>query len=64
MWSIGAIVIHKTPTGDRAIDIPTFYLDENVQGITGERHAIEIAESIINPLKLPNVEVCVTALMV
>jgi len=63
MWTIQATAIHKTEKGDRAISIPTFFLDENVQGILNEGHAIAIAESIINPLKLVNLEVCITALL-
>jgi len=62
MWTISATVIHKTEQGDRAISVPTFFLDENVQGILTEAGAVTIAEEIINPLKLPNVEVCITAL--
>jgi hypothetical protein len=30
--------------------IPTFYLDSAVQGITSEAHALEIAREIIDPM--------------
>jgi hypothetical protein len=33
----------------KIVDIPTFYLNPTIQGITDERHAIEIAKEIINP---------------
>lgn len=29
--------------------VPTFYLDENVQGIVDEDHAVRIAEDILRP---------------
>jgi hypothetical protein len=34
--------------------IPTFYLDESVQGITDERHAVRIARQVIDPLSVLN----------
>jgi hypothetical protein len=37
--------------------IPTFYLDENVQGITDESHAVKIARAIIDPLGTLNVSI-------
>jgi hypothetical protein len=37
--------------------IPTFYLDETVQGITDERHATRIAREIIDPFRVLNVRV-------
>jgi hypothetical protein len=30
--------------------VPTFYLDEHVQGIVGEDHAARIALDVLNPL--------------
>jgi len=44
--------------------IPTFYLDDSVQDITGIEHATQIARDIINPFKnedwtvYPNVTKC------
>lgn len=37
--------------------IPTFYLDENVQGITDTGHAVRIARQIIDPFSALNVTV-------
>lgn len=41
--------------------IPTFYLNECVQGIVSESHAEKIARDIILPIKIGNVELSVTA---
>lgn len=38
-----------------AISLPTFYLDETVQGITDEAHAVRIARTIIDPFSALNV---------
>jgi hypothetical protein len=32
--------------------LPTFYLDENVQGIRDERHATRIARQILDPFRV------------
>jgi hypothetical protein len=41
-------------SGDTAwrgsVQVPTFYLDADVQGIVSEDHAARIASTIINPL--------------
>ena len=29
--------------------VPTFFLDENLQGIVDDEHAIQIAKAVINP---------------
>ena len=45
--------------------VPTFYLDETVQGITGPAHAVSIARTIIDPLsEIPPHRVHVTAVKV
>lgn len=36
--------------------IPLFYLDENVHGITDERHAVRIARQIVDPLGALNID--------
>lgn len=52
MWAVSATVSVKEQSGSTwAIQIPTFYLDENVQGIVSESQVEKIAHSIINPLK-------------
>lgn len=53
MYAIHATISHKTDSGyTGSRQIPTFYLDERVQGIVDEDHAARIASDIINPLGL------------
>lgn len=64
MWAIQARVIRfhgqELTAGSR--DLPTFFLSERVQGITGEEHAVSIARSIIDPYSLTaEDDVCITA---
>lgn len=37
---------------DKTVQLPTFYLDENVQGIINAEHAVKIASQIICPVEL------------
>lgn len=50
-----------TPEGDRrrrtTIQVPTFFLDSNIQGITNADQALAIAEKIVNPANLPSITV-------
>lgn len=51
MYAITATVTHINNegwTGTR--QVPTFYLDERVQGIRSEGEAAQVARRIINPL--------------
>lgn len=48
----------------RMVQIPTFFLDSNIQGIMSERHCRQIAEEIINPLGRKDVEVFIDAVKV
>lgn len=57
MYAIAATVV--CDNGMR--QVPTFYLDESVQGIVSDEHACEIAMGIINPMDDPCVTVHVTA---
>lgn len=47
MWAIQANIVRETPTGTTSRQVPTFYLDERVQGIVDEKHAKEIAKGIL-----------------
>jgi len=49
MWAIYAVVGRWQEDGFHNRSVPTFYLDENVQGIVSEEHAIEIATEVVNP---------------
>ena len=56
MYAVQASVLRTWPDGSSGhIQIPTFYLDENVQGIVGEEHAKNIAREIIDPCNCINV---------
>lgn len=49
-YAIHATLCHTDRQGwSTTYQIPTFYLDSNVQGITSAEHAERIAASIINP---------------
>jgi hypothetical protein len=66
MYAITATVettVHsKSGDWHGARQIPTFYLDENVQGIVSEAHAERIAREIIDPLSSRTVHVCAVKL--
>ena len=40
---------------NRTVQVPTFYLDESVQGIVDEAHAMVIAREIVNPFNNPGI---------
>ena len=37
--------------------LPTFYLDETVQGITDELHAVRIAHQILDPMGILTISI-------
>lgn len=57
MFIVQATITRTTNAYTRTSQIPTFFLDENVQGIVDENHAKQIAISIINPTNNPNITV-------
>lgn len=61
LYAIDATVVHKTKHGTITGQIPTFYLDSNVQGIVDEKHAAFIGEEIVNPTRNKNIKVNVSA---
>jgi hypothetical protein len=63
MWAIQARLIRfHGQELEGARDLPTFYLDERVQGILTEAHAVEVARTIIDPYSLTaEDDVCITA---
>jgi hypothetical protein len=61
MWAIQAQVCHERDGWKASTQVPTFYLDENVQGIISEEHAVKVATSIINPTADADLGVYVTA---
>lgn len=48
-YAITATASREGDWGTSTRQIPTFYLDGNVQGITSEEHAQRIAMEIIDP---------------
>ena len=62
MWIVQAEVVWITPDGyRRSCGVPTFFLHTDVQGITDEAHAEQIAKRIIDPfglLETVSVSVC------
>ena len=57
LYQIDGTVVEETTTGEGIStqithQIPTFYLNSDVQGIVDVHHAAKIAEEIVNPAKL------------
>jgi len=48
-YAVQATVTERTRDGSITRQIPTFYLNERVQGIMSERHAASIVRDILNP---------------
>ena len=63
-YAIQATVSTVVEGYTRTQQIPTFYLDREVQGIVNEKHAEAIACDIINPLRNENLKVSVSATFV
>lgn len=71
LYAINATIVHHTndahcASTDVTKQIPTFYLNADVQGIVDEAHAEKIAREIILPVELEyeSVTVHVTAVKV
>ena len=54
-------IIQATVNGRQ---IPTFFLDENIQGIVDEETCRDVAMDILNPLKSPDLEIHMFATIV
>jgi hypothetical protein len=61
MYIVQATLVEKTKNGSITHQIPTFFLEESVQGLVSESHAAKIAESILNPTNNPAYTVHATA---
>lgn len=48
-YVITATVTERTAEGARTTQVPTFYLDADVQGIIDARHAEQVAIDVIDP---------------
>lgn len=52
LWRVQANIVRKDKNGWNVLrQIPTFFLDEDIQGIVSAEHAKKIAEDIINTFK-------------
>lgn len=69
-YAVTASVVKTTTINGRTVtqssQVPTFYLSEEVHGITSEDHAVAVATDIIvnNVLKDPSIKVHVTAVKI
>jgi hypothetical protein len=50
VYVITAQVLTHEKAGDGSWQVPTFYLDSAIQGITDHIHAIAIAKQVIDPM--------------
>ena len=57
MFQVLATVTKTTPEGSVVTQVPTFFLDGNIQGIVSLEHADQIAQEIINPTGTENIRV-------
>ena len=58
-YAVTATVTKKDDKGSTTYQVPTFYLNANVQGITGAAHAARIAHEVINPTNDPTLDVSI-----
>ncbi len=56
-YQICANVTKQTEEGTLSIQVPTFYLNSNVQGIVSADHAEQIAREVINPSNDPSLSI-------
>lgn len=50
MWyQIQAVIKTESDKGEGAVQIPTFYLNSEIQGIINIGHAKRVAKDVINP---------------
>ena len=63
LYCITAVAVEKTDRGGEASGgqivhlVPTFVLDDQVQGIIDVGHAEQIAKDVVNPTSDPNIKV-------
>jgi hypothetical protein len=49
LYRVVACVTHKRKGWTTSVQIPIFYLDADIQGITSDEHAKEVAKGVIDP---------------
>lgn len=52
MYAVNVAIVTRKGEWEGARMVPTFYLDSDVQGITGVEHAARVAAEVVNPLGL------------
>lgn len=57
LWCVQATVTRYSNGAGTTSQIPTFFLDGNIQGITDAKHCERIAVEIVNHTGNPNVHV-------
>lgn len=63
LWRVQANIVRKDKDGwNVSRQIPTFFLDEDIQGIVSAEHAKKIAEDIINTFKDENIILSINVL--
>lgn len=58
LYAITANIAREENGWSSSRQVPTFYLDENVQGILSIAHAVQVARDIIDPYNEHSVSVC------
>lgn len=59
MYAVTATITRQKGEWQSTRQIPTFYLDPNVQGIVSDDHAARIVQDIINPYGDPDTAIAV-----
>ena len=57
LYAIPATAVKTDKSGTTSYQVPTFYLNGNVQGIVDVAHAERIAREVINPTNDPALKV-------
>jgi hypothetical protein len=48
-WIVNATVVERTPYGSMTRQVPMFYLNGRIQGITDADTAMKVAKEVIDP---------------
>jgi hypothetical protein len=56
MYQISGTVVHRRANGNVTIQLPTFYLHSEVQGIVDAAGAEKVALDVVNPTNDPSIE--------
>ena len=51
MYQIQGQIVYQDGEWEGSVGIPTFFLDEDIQGIVNVSHALEIAANVVDPLR-------------